>query len=264
MIRRNRHGKSQVSGLYVRFLRIDFYKLFLNLLVLALLGVIIWSAVKLFSGEFFHRPLIGSLVFFVEIIAFALLCKHTRANRWRPPNVMLTLLVLVAMAVVMAFAGCQPLANYKNNVTNRIGTFWAEQKQRNEEARIAEENRKAAEEAERKSAGVENEYDFYKEYVILFNEFRAENGRQSLTFDPALNKLAARRAIEISKNFSHEGIVGHNYGENIAKMAYWNSPASDLIALWRRSPGHKSNMLSSGYTRTGFAKNGVYAVQIFD
>lgn len=73
MTKRHRQGKSQVSGFYVHFLRIDFYKLFLNLLVLALLGFVIWSAIKLFSGEFFQSPLIGSIVFFVEVIVFALL-----------------------------------------------------------------------------------------------------------------------------------------------------------------------------------------------
>jgi len=53
-------------------------------------------------------------------------------------------------------------------------------------------------------------------------------------------------------------------GENIAMMAYSSDTASDLIELWASSPGHRSNMLSYSYHRTGFAKNGKYAVQIFD
>ncbi|HEX7365237.1 MAG TPA: CAP domain-containing protein [Dehalococcoidia bacterium] len=266
MIRRNRHGKSQVSGLYVHFLRIDFYKLFLNLLVLALLGLIVWSAVKLFLGEFLYSPLIGSIVFFVEIAAFVLLCRHTRANKWRPPSIVVTTLVIMAMLIIMAFAGVQPLTNYKNNLTNRIDTLWAEQKLKNEEKKIAEENRKAIEEAEMKSAGVENEYNFYKEYVTLFNGFRAANGQTPLTFDSTLNELANKRVVEISQpgTFSHEGIKQYNLGENIAMMAYSYSSASDLIELWASSPGHRSNMLSSSYHRTGFAKYEKYAVQIFD
>jgi cell division protein FtsW (lipid II flippase) len=122
MIKRNRQGKSQVRGFYVHFLKIDFYKLFLNLLVLALLGVIIWSAVKLFSGEFLHSPLIGSLVFFVEIVAFVLLCRHTRANKWRPPSIVVTALVIIAMLVVVAFAGVQPISNYKDKLVSNIST----------------------------------------------------------------------------------------------------------------------------------------------
>ena len=113
--------------------------------------------------------------------------------------------------------------------------------------------------------GVEREYDFYKDYVVLFNEFRSENGRPPLIFNTALNKLAAERAIEISKpgNFSHAGLI-YNLGENIAMMAYSSDSASDLIKLWASSSGHRSNMLSSSYHSTGFAKNGKYAVQIFD
>jgi uncharacterized protein YkwD len=264
MTRKHRQGKSQVSGFYVRFLRIDFYKLFLNLLVLALLGFIIWSAIQLFSGKFLNSPLIGSIVFFVEIVAFFVLWIHFRANSWRPPNIILTFLVLVAMVTVMAFAGVQPLANYKDNLANEVSSLWAEQKLKNEEMRIAEENRKAVEKAEMESVGVAEEYDFYKEYVTLFNEFRAENGSPPLVFDSTLNELAAKRVIEVSQNFSHEGIEKYNLGENIAMMAYSSDTASDLIELWAGSPGHRSNMISSGYYRTGFAKNGKYAVQIFD
>ena len=120
MLRRNKRGKLQVNGLHVKFLRIDFYKLFLNLLALAFLGFIIWSALKLFSGSFLQSPLIGSLVFFAEIIAFIFLCRHVRANRWRSPSIVITTLVLIVMAVVMAFAGVSPLSAYKDNIFDAV------------------------------------------------------------------------------------------------------------------------------------------------
>lgn len=85
MFKKIRHGKSQVDGFYVRFLRIDFYKLVLNLLALALLGFIVWSGIKLFSGQFLSSPLVGSLVFIVELAGFVMLARHITVNAWRPP-----------------------------------------------------------------------------------------------------------------------------------------------------------------------------------
>ena len=75
MIKRNKRGRLQFKGLYVKFIGIDFYKLFLNLLVLAVFGFIIWSAIKLFAGEFLNSPLIGSLAFLGEIVVFIFLCR---------------------------------------------------------------------------------------------------------------------------------------------------------------------------------------------
>jgi uncharacterized protein YkwD len=275
IIKKTRQGKTHIGGFYVRFLRIDFYKLFLNLLVLALFGFIIWSAIQLFSGKFLNSPLIGSIVFFIEIISFIFLCIHFRANSWRPPNIVITALVLIAMTIIMTFAGVQPLSGYKDTVISNMNAYFAEQEQLAEQIaieqqelaeqrQIEEENRIAEEKAEMEAAKVTKEYKFYEDFTIKFNEFRNKNGKSDLIFDPALNELAAKRAIEIESNFSHAGIKQYNLGENIAMLAYSTDTVDDLIALWASSSGHRSNMLSSSYYRTGFAKNGKYAVQIFD
>jgi len=236
------------------------YRLILNLSVLSLLGLLISSAVLLFTQQFMESPLIGSLVFVLELAVFVWLCRVVSRNRWRQPSMKLVVISLICLFLIFAFAGVQPMAEYKDvaiiNITNFI----------NEQRIKAEESRRAAEEAEMHAAGVTTEYDFYKEYTILFNEFRSENGRQPLVFDAELNQLAAQRAIEISQpgGFSHEGIEKYNLGENIAMMAYASDSPGDLIELWADSPGHRSNMLLSSYHRTGFAKNGKYAVQLFD
>ena len=109
------------------------------------------------------------------------------------------------------------------------------------------------------------ECDFHKEYAVLFNWFRSERGRQYLVFDAELNWIAAQRAIEISQpgNFSHAGALKHKVAENIAMMAHLSDSPGDLLQSWATSPGHRSNMLSHTYHRTGFAKNGRYAVQVF-
>jgi len=242
------------------------YRTILNLSVLSLLGLLIWSCVSLFTQQFMQSPLVGSLVVLAELIFFIWLWRVVAKNSWRWPSMKLTLLSAICLFLIFAFAGVQPFSTYKDTAIGNITNLVNEQKNKAEERRVAEESRKAVEKAEMDAAGVRSEYDFYKDYVVLFNEFRSENGRQPLIFDPGLNELAAERAIEISQpgNFSHEGIKRYNLGENIAMMAYSSDSASDLVELWASSPGHRSNMLSPSYYRTGFAKNGKYAVQIFD
>jgi glucan phosphoethanolaminetransferase (alkaline phosphatase superfamily) len=242
------------------------YRAILNLSVLSLLGLLVWSGVSLFTQQFMQSPIVGSLVFLAELVAFIWACKVVSRNSWRQPSMKLTVLSVICLFLIFAFAGVKPFTDYKDTSIDKITGFINEQQIKAEERKVAEENRRAAEKAEMDAAGVVDEYDFYKDYVVLYNKFRSENGRQPLVFDAALNELAAQRAIEISQpgNFSHEGIEKYNLGENIAMMAYSSDSASDLIELWASSPGHRSNMLMSSYHRTGFAKNGKYAVQIFD
>ena len=242
------------------------YRLVLNLSLLSLLGLLVWSGASLFAQRFMQTPLIGSFVFLFEIAVFIWWCRLVSKNGWRQPSMKLTVFSLICLFFIFSFAGVQPMTHYKDVAIGEITTFINEQKIKAEERRVAEENRRAAEEAEMRAAGVASDYVFYKEYAVLFNEFRSENGRQPLVFDPELNQLAAQRAIEISQpgGFSHEGIMKYNLGENIAMMAYSSDSPTSLIELWADSPGHRSNMLSSSYYRTGFAKNGKYAVQIFD
>ncbi len=253
---------------YTRKYRIvgKIYRLILNLSALSLLGLLIWSGFSLFTQQFMQSPLVGSLVFLVELAFFIWLCRVLLKNGWRQPTMKLTVFSLICLFLIFSFAGVQPMASYKDNAIDKIANFINEQEIKAEERKAAEENRRAVEKAEMDSAGVVSEYDFYEDYVVLFNEFRSENARPPLVFDTALNKLASERAIEISQpgNFSHEGIKKYNLGENIAMMAYSSDSASELIELWASSPGHRSNMISSSYHRTGFAKNGKYAVQIFN
>jgi hypothetical protein len=46
------------------------YRLILNLSILALLGLLIWSGFQLFSHKFSNTPLLGSLVFIGELVIF--------------------------------------------------------------------------------------------------------------------------------------------------------------------------------------------------
>lgn len=272
-----RHGRRQVSGFYVSFLKIDFYRLFLNLLVFSLLGFTIWWGIKLFSRDNFFNPLVDSLIFIAEIISFIFLCIHTRANSWRPPNIFITAITLIVIAVIFAFAGVEPISSFKDSIIGKWDTYRSEQKaiyEENLERAKIEEQKKLEEQrieeqqklAEQKAKEAQIITDLNQNYAQLFNEFRKQNGKPPLTFDSKLNELAIQRAIEISQpgNFSHEGIMKYNLGENIAMLAYSTDSNTSLIELWANSSGHRSNMLSSMYMRTGFARVGKYAVQIFN
>lgn len=222
-------------------------KLALNLAILAGFVMLIRYGYLLFTHKV--APLIGSIVLIVGIAVWVILIRILRKRyKWTKPSFKLTTFSVIAIILILTFAGVQPLAGYKDNLIESFKTAQAE--------RAAERERT---EAERLAAGVAREYNFYKEYVALFNEFRQDNGVPPLIFVPDMNKLADQRCSEIRNNFSHEG-VPPGCGENIAEGYF--SPQS-LLNGWANSPGHRMNILSSRYTITGFATDGDYSVQLF-
>jgi len=108
-------SRKQVSGTYVSWLHMDLYKILLNLLFFGLLILMIWSGVRLFSGQFFS-PLMGSSIFLGEITGFVFLSASIKKNSWRSPSLFLTFLALLIIFVVLSFAGVRPMSDWKNNV----------------------------------------------------------------------------------------------------------------------------------------------------
>jgi hypothetical protein len=91
------------------------YRLILNLLILALLILIIWFGISLFSQQFSENVLVSSLIFLAEIALFIWLWGIVNKNSWRRPSMKLTLTCLIVAFLVFAFAGVEPMATYKNN-----------------------------------------------------------------------------------------------------------------------------------------------------
>lgn len=114
MFTKIRHGKRQVDGFYIRFLRTDFYRLLLNLVVFALLGFLIWWSINLFTQYYFFNPLTDSLIFVAGIIVFVFLCVHIKVNSWRPPKIWITAVGVIILFLIFAFAGVQPFTHYKD------------------------------------------------------------------------------------------------------------------------------------------------------
>jgi hypothetical protein len=101
----------------------------------------------------------------------------------------------------------------------------------------------------------------------MANQFRAQNGLASLTWDPALARAARQHLAVI---FQHPGTLEHEYpGEpdlvtrghqagahfsSIAEnLAGNDQSAAQIHQSWVNSPGHRANLLGSGLTSVGIA-----------
>ena len=127
------------------------------------------------------------------------------------------------------------------------------------------------------SAGIQSS-SAASEVVRLTNSARGQNGYAALVEDGALSEAAAVRAREIARSFSHTRPSGASFssalsesgvrylraGENIASG---QKSASEVVNAWMNSPGHRANILNSGYSRIGSASVNIdgtlYWVQLF-
>lgn len=96
------------------------YRFLLNLSVLSLLGLLVWTGIELFSQQFVQNSLVGSLVFLAEFIFFIWMWKVVAKNSWRWPSMKLTIFSLLCLCVIFAFAGVQPMADYKDNILSKM------------------------------------------------------------------------------------------------------------------------------------------------
>lgn len=116
--------------------------------------------------------------------------------------------------------------------------------------------------------------------ISLVNRDRANNGLGPVTATPELMAAAQKRAEEIVSTFSHTrpdgrscftvlsecGVSYSSCGENIA--AGQNTPEA-VETAWMNSPGHRANILRSGYGHIGVGYvtipggYGTYWVEIF-
>ena len=96
------------------------YRLGLNLGMLSISGLLIWTAVEVFSQHVGAGPLAGTIVLLAELSFVVWLWRVVLKNSWRWPSMKLTVLCLAIVFVVAAFAGVQPLATYKDRVVDAL------------------------------------------------------------------------------------------------------------------------------------------------
>ncbi len=216
------------------------YRLLLNLSILSLLGLIVWSGIKLFSQQLGQSALVGSLMLLVEFALFIWMWRVVAKNSWRQPSMKLTIFCFICLFLVFSFAGVSPLSTYKDTLITKWGDYQAEQ-----------------ELEQQKLISVDG-------FAVLFNEHRQSYGLSVLTFTDDLNKRASLRLSELELDYSHNSLG--NYNLHLAENINWASYTLDnneVFLSWKASPGHNANMLNASYKYTGYAIGGGYAVQLF-
>jgi len=240
------------------------YRLSLNLTILCLLGLAVWSGVKLFSQQYFSTSLIGSLIFLAELTLFVWMWRVVSKNSWRWPSMKLIVFVLLIVFIVLAFAGVSPMAEWKDKAIDKITTTWTNW-QEEQEGNKATEGNDEGEISGTTTPARESTAIPINNFEIVFNEYRKSYGLSPLEFTSDLNRTAELRLEELQTNYSHFSARGYNrhLAENICMISF--GPLSDQAAFntWKSSPGHNANMLNPSYKYTGYANGGGRAVQVF-
>ena len=122
------------------------------------------------------------------------------------------------------------------------------------------------------SVTVSEEYKKAFEVLELVNKERKKAGADPLVMDQGLLETAMKRGAETVIYWSHTRPSGQSCfsadssmaGENIA---LGNSTAESVMESWMNSPGHKANILGSGYKSIGIGcvkcNGGYFWVQCF-
>lgn len=113
------------------------------------------------------------------------------------------------------------------------------------------------------------------EVVRLTNAERAKNGCQALTVNAALTRSAQGHSDDMSANnyFAHNSqdgrtpfdrmkAAGYTYSMAAENIAAGQRTASDVVAAWMGSPGHRANIVNCGLKEigVGVAKGGSYGI----
>lgn len=191
------------------------YRLFLNLSILYLLALIIWSGIKLFSNQFTHSSLVGSLILLAEFAVFIWMWRVVAKNSWRWPSMKLTVFSLICLSLIFAFAGVPPMSVYKDNLVTSWNTFQAER----------EEERKQLEE--------EREKEMPEPYGVLqFKTFTDESTgfRAEYPEDWIFNTIPT--GDELSTRVSFEGTIGQSNSTLCSLLIGYNSNFIDARGIW--------------------------------
>jgi len=140
----------------IRFLRkiwrkipLSIHKLFLSLIVIAGLVDIIRRGYLLFTQR--TDPIRNTVIFLVELglWLWIVVILRSRRYKYRQPKLKLVFITVIAITLVCAFAGIEPLSSYKDEVFNSITDYLEERQAIREAAEIAEAEKLATEEEAR-------------------------------------------------------------------------------------------------------------------
>jgi len=225
-------------------------------------------------------PLWGLLGLSLVVCAW----RIVRRRKWRFPSIPSLLLLVLCTGAVLAFAGVQPLADYKDAAIAKWDSFYqgtiVAEWGKSQTERTAEQTSQTVGDTraavEQKGEAVERRVvavdigvgapgTGITDYADMLNNYRLSHGLAPLVFTDDLNRIAELRLGEIQKDYGHSSAGGYNHhlSENINMVSF--GPLSNNIAFasWKSSPGHNANMLDPRNRYTGYAIGGGCAVQVF-
>lgn len=240
------------------------YRVILNLSFLSLLGLLIWSGVSLFTQQFMLSPLVGSLVFLVELILFIWLWRVISRNSWRQPSMKLTVFSLICLFVVFAFAGVQPFSDYKDKVAGEVANFISTQKGEDESP-----STEATPKEEDEELSTNRELKIGIEVLEKVNAIRRERGSPELQWDDKLYEysLAHAKDMAAQKRLFHTSMY-EPYAENAwggEGSKHWT--AQTIVDSWMNSEMHRTWLLCPNLRHVAvgvaYSNNGMYAAWTF-
>jgi uncharacterized YkwD family protein/spore coat assembly protein SafA len=119
------------------------------------------------------------------------------------------------------------------------------------------------------------------EVLRLINVERSKNGLQTLSYNWEAARVARIKSQDMINNnyFSHTSPIygspfkmlesyGLRFSAAAENIAYGQRTAQEVVNSWMKSPGHRANILSRGYTHTGVgvakkANGTLYFTQVF-
>jgi len=260
-----------------RKIPLGIHKLFLSLLVIAGLVDIIRRGYELFTHH--TEPLKNTIIFLVEFAIWIWIITVLRKRRYkyRKPKFKVILISVVAIVLVCAFAGIDPMSSYKDKIFSAISTTLEERQAISEAAKIAEAEKLAEEEARTKSeelaaeetriksealARVEAERkakeealaaaeqkvkkisEMERNVVELVNGLRTSRNSNPLIWDDRLYAYSRKHSedMAIQQRMFHTS-MNEPYAEN----AWWGGgtrwTATDIVESWMSSPKHRTWLL---------------------
>jgi uncharacterized protein YkwD len=109
-------------------------------------------------------------------------------------------------------------------------------------------------------------------FLVLINDYRAQNGLGALTACTSLNRAAQGHSEDMRDQdyFSHTGLDGSSPWDRACEACYdlgcgpqtamaeniaaGNTGAQGTFTQWQNSPGHNANMLGSNFTVIGIGR----------
>jgi len=219
-------------------------KLFLDLLVIVCLVVVGWTGYQLFILRNLD-PMMGSIIFTVGIggLIWNIVVLRSHYYRGMNPSFKMVFLPLLAVIIILAFAGIEPLSSYKESIIDQVTT----------------EIKNINFDVEESDTDVDTQnivdYEFAIEFKRVFNLWKSTNGGEVIFY----------RNLDDDAKFYAEAMCNNeevNFHPNLRGYIFINpSSPIDLVETWVGDWMTKMT-LSEWFKGGGFAKVGDVAVLI--